>query len=272
MRENIESLLERIKLPPLSFDLLNQLGDDNCDLDSVAESISLDPNLTASLLRICNNAVFGSSEPVSTVAEAINRAGFKSVYMLAAAIYGNGCFGGFAVSRLDSQRLWQHSVAAAFTTKLVAESAGLDANALFTAGLLHDIGKVILAQSRSQETCNFYGPSDAAALQQEALIYGLDHAEVGALLLEKWKLPLPLIDAVRFHHDPRKSGRFETFVAGVTLGNAVSHGMENPAALESNTCLYALKLLRLTPDHLQLWREQYGESQPLVSNLSSLAV
>ena len=95
MQEEIKSLLARVKLPPLSFDLLHKLGDPNCDLESVADSISLDASLTASLLRICNSAVFGSQEPVSSVAEAIGRAGFQSVYMLAATLYGSSCFAGF---------------------------------------------------------------------------------------------------------------------------------------------------------------------------------
>ncbi len=269
MQPNIQDLVERIKLPPMSFDLLHKLGDMDCDLDSVAESISLDPSLTATLLRICNNAVFGSAEPVSTVAEAISRAGFKSVYMLAAALYGNGCFTGCPGTRLDTQRLWRHSITAAFNAKFVAESAGLDANSAFTAGLLHDLGKIVFAQMPSLVARNFHDPGDRASLCLEAGEFGLTHAEVGATLLERWKLPPQLVQAVRHHHHPIGSGQYEKFVAAITIGNVISHTNEHPEVINSEEYADAFFLLELEPGHLKLWREELDASHELVAGLSS---
>lgn len=272
MQEEIKSLLARVKLPPLSFDLLHKLGDPNCDLETVADSISLDASLTAGLLRICNSAVFGSYEPVSTVAEAIGRAGFRSVYMLAATLYGNSCFAGVAADRLDTRRLWQHSVTAAFNTKFVAESAGLDGNSLFTAGLLHDIGKIVLAQSASASACDFYKPGNDLSLGRELALFGAYHAEIGASLLERWKLPPELVEAVRHHHKPASSAEFQPFVAAVTIGNIVSHAAEHPEMIASDCYADAFFILNLNPTDLPLWREKFNDSSEMVAALSTFGV
>jgi len=272
MQEEIKSLLTSVKLPPLSFDLLHKLGDPNCDLESVADSISLDPSLTASLLRICNSAVFGAHEPVATVAEAIGRAGFQSVYMLAATLYGNSCFSGLGASRLDTRRLWQHSVTAAFNTKFVAESAGLDGNALFTAGLLHDIGKIVLAQSVDAAACDFYKPGDVTSLAREAATFGADHAEIGATLLERWKLPPQLVETVRYHHSPTNSSQFQQFVAAATIGNIVTHAAEHPEMISSDCYLDAFFLLDLNPTYMKLWREKFDDSSDMITALSNFSI
>jgi len=126
----------------------------------------------------------------------------------------------------------------------------------FTAGLLHDIGKVIFAGAHGKNyTQNF----DAAKRGSLTLIewekehYGCDHAEVGAVLLERWKIPPEIVAAVRFHHQPSAAGEYAPLAASVCLGNFLSSTLELPAfAMDpANPELPpALQLLNLAADDL----------------------
>src|ERR1017187_4056375 len=135
-------------------------------LDKV-EVLPLSPALLPKLLQICNSAYFGQESEVNSVAEAVSRVGYQAVYLLVAMINGSNCFPMPSPPGVDAPRLWQHSITTAFNTKFVAESAGADGNLLFTAGLLHDIGKVILGQEQAPPATGLCrGPSDAARSEE----------------------------------------------------------------------------------------------------------
>lgn len=275
--DKIRKLLDTVEVLPLSPTLLPKLlpklSDVDTNFDEVVEIIAYDPALTAKLLQICNSAFFGQESEVSTVAEAVSLVGYQSVYLLVAMINGSDCFPMPPPAGVDAPRLWRHSITAAFNTKFVAESAGMDGNLLFTAGLLHDLGKVILGQVQPQPQLAvnlFLNPSDAASLAQEEAVFGCTHAEVGAALLERWKLPLQLAVGVRYHHDPKAAAGFERTAACVSLGNLVSHSQEHPKIIESPGFKDALSWLDLSTDHLERWNERLRDHQGIVSGMSRL--
>jgi putative nucleotidyltransferase with HDIG domain len=273
--EKIRKILDKVEVLPLSPallpKLLPKLSDVDTNFDEVVEIIAFDPALTAKLLQICNSAFFGQETEVISVAEAVNRVGYQSVYLLVAMINGSSCFPWPSPPGVDSVKLWRHSITSAFNAKFVAESAGADGNLLFTAGLLHDIGKVILGQETSAASAGlFRAPSDAASLAREKAAFGGTHSEVGAALLERWKLPAQLAVAVRHHHEPQAAQGFERIAACVTLGNLVTHSEEHPQILERAEFKEALALLDLTPDYMKRWAERLRDHQSLVSGLSRL--
>ena len=274
--DDIRKFLDKIDvLPPspsLLPRLLPQLGDVNANFDEVVRIISLDQTLTAKLLQICNSPFFGQTEPVSTVAEAVNRVGYQSVYLLAAMINGRNCFPSPSPNGIDAEKLWRHSVATAFNAKFAAESAGLDADLLLTAGLLHDIGKVVLAQADPQKSgALFHSPSTAATLESEHLAFGCNHAEVGAGLLEKWKLPPELVYSVRYHHNPQDAGRFEKIAACVAVGNIVAHASENPDLTGGPEFAAAMSMLQLDASQLKHWQRQFADAHALIAGMSRLS-
>jgi putative nucleotidyltransferase with HDIG domain len=273
--EKIRTLLEKIEVLPLSPSLLPKLLPSLSDLDGnfdeVVRLISLEQSLTAKLLQICNSAFFGQSEPVSTVAEAVNRVGYQSVYLLAAMINGKNCFPGSSAKGIDSGKLWRHSLATAFNTRFVAESDGQDGNLLFTAGLLHDIGKTVMAQSSGPTMGGtFHLPTTAASFEREIMLYGFTHAEVGACLLEKWKLPAELAISVRYHHDPLAAQHLAPIAACVNLGNQIAHSEEHPKILEGVEFKMALDLLKLDAGELERWREKFRASRDLIESMGKL--
>jgi putative nucleotidyltransferase with HDIG domain len=273
--EKIRKLLDKVEVLPLSPTLLPKLlpklSDVDTNFDEVVEIIAFDPALTAKLLQICNSAFFGQETEVNSVPEAVNRVGYQSVYLLVAMINGSSCFPWPSPPGVDAAKLWRHSITTAFNSKFVAESAGTDGNLLFTAGLLHDLGKVILGQEQSPAvTTLFRQPSDAASIENERTVFGCTHAEVGATLMERWKLPAQLAVVVRHHHQPKAAQGFERLTACVTLGNLITHSEDRPQVLERPEFQESLDLLGLTKDHMKRWNERLRDHQGLVSGMSRL--
>jgi putative nucleotidyltransferase with HDIG domain len=259
--------------PTLLPKLMLRLGDVDTNFDEVVEIIALDPALTSKLLQICNSAYFGHESEVTSVSEAVNRIGYQAVYLLVAMISGSICFPTPSTRGTDAVKLWRHSLIAAFNAKFVAESANVDGNLLFTAGLLHDLGKVILAQEQVPAAAGlFLGPSDAASLAEERKIFGCNHAEVGAGLLEEWKLPPQTIAAVRYSHEPEQAQGFERIAACVALGNLVAHSQDRPQILKQPEFPKLLELLELSPDLLARWNERLRDHQGLISGMSHLPI
>ena len=149
--DGIDRLLDQIdRLPPAPRVLprvLSALSDTETDVNQVVDLVAIDTILTAKLLRACNSVFFGSSQPVDDVSEAVQRLGFQTVCRTVAAISGAHCLKSSGADGPHADRLWRHSVTAAFAAQFIAQDAALDSALLFTAGILHDLGKVILGST-----------------------------------------------------------------------------------------------------------------------------
>ena len=270
--KDIRELFAKLEfLPPspsLIPKLLPALADLNSNFDEIVNLIELDPALTAKLLQICNSAFFGSSNPVEDVRQAVTQTGYQSISLLAAMIEGSECFQAPEVPGVSAKSLWKHSVTTAFAAKAVGETMRLEGGLVFTAGLMHDLGKIILARAYGTEygvLCLRAAQSTSPVYQAEMAAYGYTHAEVGALLLEKWKLPLPLVNGVRFHHHPKEASEAFRKIAGcVCVGNLVAHAQEKPIVLEHPDFQAALTLLHLTPAAVKPWQEELRKSHELI--------
>lgn len=256
--------------PTLLPKLLPKLSDLDANFDEVVGIIAVDPALTSKLLQICNSAYFGHESEVSSVADAVQRIGYQAVYLLVAMINGSACFTATAPGGVDAAKLWRHSVFTAFNAKFVAESAGADGSLLFTAGLLHDLGKVILGRESLPAPDLFRLPSDPASLARETEFFGVTHAELGAALLERWKLPAPIVAAVRHHHEPMQPSGLDRFAACVAVGNFVAHSQEHPESRQRPELDATLAQLGLSREHVQRWNERLRDHQSLVTGMSRL--
>jgi len=275
--DTIDKLLDQVEVLPLSPSLLPRLlpmlTDVDSNFDEIVDMVALDPSLTAKLLQICNSAFFGAPTHVSDVRVAINQIGYQSVYLLVAMINGGECFQLPVAACLDGKRLWEHSVTTAYGSKFVAESAGLEGSLLFTAGLLHDIGKVVLARMYGKDYALRRlraGQTNTSPSETEIKSYGYSHAEVGACLLERWKLPDPLIAGVRFHHHPSGPGDSQRIAAGVCLGNILAHSREQPSAVNDPEFRSALALLNLADADVPRWQERLLEYRGLMELMTRL--
>jgi len=275
--DNIRKRLDKVDVLPLSPTLLPKLlpklSDVDTNFDEVVEIIAFDPALTSKLLQICNSAYFGQQSEINSVADAVNRVGYQSVYLLVAMINGSSCFPFPSPPGVDAANLWKHSITVAFNAKFVAESAGIDGNLLFTAGLLHDLGKVILCQDKQPGVAELYRSwSNETTLAQEEKIFGCDHAEVGAALLERWRLPAQIVVGVRHHHEPKAAQGFQRIAACVGLGDLVTYSQDHPKVVEEAAFKEAMQLLDLSTDHLKRWSERLRDHQGLLAGMSHLPI
>jgi len=257
--DKVDEYLDLIDhLPPapmLVMELLALFKQPDRDMDRVVELITHDPSLTAQVLKLCNSAYYGSTQPVVSVFDAVMRVGFYEIYRMVAAVFGCQTMALSGVERaLPVNELWKHSVSAAVAAETVARQVSEDEATAFTAALLHDIGKVILAVAASDvyKRLREKGPAGTQSMMDaEKAMLGADHAEVGARLLSRWNLPPHIVMAVRCHHDPARAFPFERLAASVQLANVIAYplilGCES-ARHEFQTPAKSLHLLGLSEE------------------------
>jgi putative nucleotidyltransferase with HDIG domain len=194
-------------IPSVVVKLRKFLRDPDVSFDELAKVIEFDPGLTVNLLQLANSAYFGWSGKIKTVKEAITRLGtnriFQMVLCMSVAPMVRKPIKGYD---MESNGLWKHSIATAICSEQLAGIKNIpDSEEAFTAGLLHDMGKILLGtfveidDEPIKDLVNLEGLSFNEA---ERRILGIDHAEAAAELLQYWKLPESVVAAARWHHNP----------------------------------------------------------------------
>ncbi len=195
-------------LPATATRLISLVARDDWELDEVVEVVSLDPAITGRLLRVANSAASAAASRISTVADAVMRMGGGTVAQIATAAAVRGTIDApLPVYGLGEGALWRHSVAAALGVEcLRAKSKVRIPSESFTAALLHDIGKLVLGRRllpeavRGLDAAHQIGHVAGIAAENEVL--GVNHAELGGLIAQHWRLPEPIRLAIAHHHDP----------------------------------------------------------------------
>ncbi len=205
LAELITATTELASLPSTTVRLLDLLDEPDVGADAVLEVIEKDPSLTANLLKLSNSAYYGLRRNVGTVREALVMLGNRAVLTLAfAASMGEIMRGPLAGYRLRRRQLWHHSLSSAIAAaRLAADGSRQDRDRAFTAGLVHDIGKLLLDKPLQGQV--EVVPPHARAhelLNAELHILGFDHTMAGAALAEAWSFPVDLAASIGHHHAP----------------------------------------------------------------------
>ena len=268
IREKV-SKMERIpSMPTLYLELVRQLQSPNSAIDDIAKTVSRDIGMTVQILKIVNSAFFGLSRPTSNIAEAISFIGVETVkhLVLAAGIFRQ--FESRKLGGISLETLWQHSSRTAAAAQSIAknERAGRQAvEDAMAAGLLHDVGKLVLASNYPEQYEEIGRQAQANRVEwlvQEREVLGFDHADVGGYLLGLWGLPPAVVEAVAFHHFPTKSERASfTALTAVHVANVLVQtkrpsygGIVSPQI----DLLYLAKIGRA--DAVEHWREDLAEA------------
>jgi putative nucleotidyltransferase with HDIG domain len=279
-KDGIDRLLDQVDLlppaPRVLPRLLSVLSNTETDLNQVVELVAIDTALTAKLLRTCNSACFGTLRPVNDVAEAVHVLGFQAVYRVVAVATGGNCFKTIGSRGVNADWLWRHSVTTAFAAQLVAEEVGLDGSLLFTAGILHDLGKIILAAAQKEAgILQIFGTEEAnrEALRLEMATYGFSHAEIGGRMLERWHFSDQLATSIKYHHDPGAGGGAARFAACISLADAVALCLGGTTAAEPVTSIEAqtaMDILGLAEQQLVCYHERIKENLRFVEGMCRL--
>jgi putative nucleotidyltransferase with HDIG domain len=190
----------------------------------IAEIIRRDPSLTARLLRLVNSVYFGLTTPVSSIEEAVFYLGVREIRQLVVVTPLIEDF-----QRLSKQcdfpwrEFWQHCIGTALLTREIVSAVQLPGEeSEYVAGLVHDIGKLVMAWAFPDHFTEIHRQaveSKRELIEIENEILGLDHAELGALYLERHRLPEMMIKTARFHHQPEKADAHARIVASAQIAD-----------------------------------------------------
>ena len=206
-----ESVLEKVtsipSMPTAANTVVCLLKNPDVDINTLMRAIEFDQGLTSNVLRLANSAYFGGPRTIGSLRDAILRLGmnriFQLVIMSAIVPVARHEIRGYD---LPPGKLLEHSIAVAIGAEEIAKCMNIKAPFLtFTAGLLHDLGKVVLStfiEVDVQRIVNLAYSGEASFEAAEAEVLGIDHAETGALLLQAWNLPEGIVNAVKYHHRP----------------------------------------------------------------------
>lgn len=197
-------------LPQAGLKLMRLLEDPDVDVDAVVKVVRTDAPLSAKLLRVCNSAAYGARQAITSIDQAVFALGFSEVQRLAIALTFGGVLNRALHSyEIDSEAYWLHSLLVGFGAEALAKSVDrfkAESSAAYTAGLLHDIGKLVLNRALARDSIatirDLIETHGYSRLDAERDVVGFEHAEAGACLIERWGLPECLVEAVRHHHDP----------------------------------------------------------------------
>ena len=218
-------------LPQVLLELLAALRSDDVRLDDCANRLSRDLALSARTLRLANSAFYGVPGRVGTVQDAIGLLGLRTLGSMLTAAAVSTQFKPPPCPGFDFGGFWRHAVASGMAARAIARQRRLDQDLCFTAGLLHDIGRLALATYFPDEFSVALAEgreSDLPPYAVERAVLGVCHAEVGAAIAAHWRFPANVVEAIALHHVPRAPGDGATASAAdvVHVADAVVHALD----------------------------------------------
>lgn len=204
-REVIARIGQLPSLPAAVIELMTAIEQDDIDTDHIAAKIAQDHGLSTRILRVANSPFYGQSSRVATITDAVVVLGLRAVRTMATAAAVTSALHPDLATGFDPRVFWRHSVGTALLARALAEQRRGNADEAFTAGLLHDIGRVALAQCyprHAAEVVRVQQELDCQTADAEHAVIGIDHALIGEMLALRWHFPKPLANAIGGHHVP----------------------------------------------------------------------
>jgi HD-like signal output (HDOD) protein len=229
-RELLTGYIEISSLPLIYTRLNDAVNNPRASIADIARIISEDAGLTARLLRIVNSAFYGIPTRVESIARAVTIIGTHELRALALATSVTTMFKGIPEDLANMELFWRHSIACGVAARILATYRRLpNAERFFIAGVLHDIGRLVMfmkVPDKSREAMVRSQEVGEPLFVSEREIMGFGHASVGSLLLEAWRFPQGLEEAVGFHHNPNAATRYPLEAAIVHLADIICHAMQ----------------------------------------------
>ncbi len=270
----ISNTVKLFSLPEVYFRLKDILDDPHSSMNDMAAMISHDPGLTARVLRVANSAFFGFRARIETIHQATNVLGTQQVHDLALATSVTGAFASMSSDMVNMSNFWRNSVSCGLASRLLAEHCNaLHGERLFIAGLLHDIGHLVMYQlmpaQMQQILLNHEQQNDSLFLVERELL-GFDYAQVGSALMQAWGLPNSLQEATAYHPEPGNAKDCILETAIVHIATHITSSDENSKLSARDIDPFAWHMTALTPEIFEMiaqqTRQQLDETMSLFFN------
>jgi putative nucleotidyltransferase with HDIG domain len=261
-------------LPAVVMELLGSIEQEDVDISVLAKKVSYDAALTAKTLRLANSSLYSLQVKVTTIQQAITFLGFQTTRNLITAAAITGCFPSGRCAGFDDRAFWRHSIATAACARVLARRMRFNQDYAFTAGLLHDIGRQVLASGypeRYARVLALRAADDGALLDAERSELGVDHVDAGVALATLWNFSDTMRHAIAYHHAPETPGA--GFLATIVhVANAVVHALD--LAREEHELAPAVSSVAWTALGLseESWLHVFRETELQYEEMSAILV
>lgn len=259
LRHRLDGIRNLPTLPAIYQKVQAVMRDADSSARDVGAVVAEDPALTARLLKMVNSAFYGLSREISTIDQGVVILGLRELEHVILATTVLKVFPGKGAKTLfDLTEFWKHALGTAIAAREISRRTSIGRpDELFTMGLLHDIGKLVLDLFFYDDYVTVLNQVSTRTdpirvIEQETL--GFDHADVGAILAAKWELPMHLVDVIQYHHAPKKSAACQEEAAVVNFADVLCRaknwgfpGDPHVPALAEGT----IDLLHLEPSHIE---------------------
>lgn len=224
----IDDVGDLVSLPEVVLRINEMVNDEQASAADIGRVISQDPGLSTRILKIANSPLYGSMRQVDSINRAVTLLGTKQIRDLVISTTAAKVFEGIPNDVISVADFWHHSLYCALLARALAiHSKKANADTLFTAGLLHDIGHLIMLNRIPQEELaaimlTVQGEASKDLLDAERELIGFDHTEVGSNLARKWHLPEIIVECIAYHHHPSQAKHHPSAVAHIHIANAIA--------------------------------------------------
>ncbi len=224
----VAGITDLVTLPEIALRIAAMVDDPTSSAADIGREISQDAALTARLLRIANSPALGQHGKIATISRAITVLGVRQVRDLAVGLTAIRSFDGIGNELVTMESFWRHSVLCAVAAGQIAgRRERVRDDTSFVAGLLHDIGQLVLlnrapALERAALLMSIDSADDRGLFLCEREVVGFDHGAVGAALARNWAMPRSLQECIEFHHEPQRAQAHALEVATVHVANSVA--------------------------------------------------
>ena len=250
-------------LPAVVMELLGSIDQEDIDIAVLAKKVANDPALTAKTLRLANSSAFGLQVKATTIHQAMTFLGFQTTRNLITAAALTGCFPEGRCPGFNDKAFWRHSIATAACARVLARRVRFNPDYAFTAGLLHDIGRLVLVSrfpERYQAALALRDKNDCELIEAERAVLGIDHVDAGVALAGHWNFSDTMRQAIAFHHAPEAPGA--GFLATIVhVASAVVHALDlagNPDELVPRISAVAWTALGMTEE---AWLQAFHDTE-----------
>jgi len=231
LREKIQNIIHLPALPTIAMEVIGIIENPKTNVHTLSNIISKDQVLASKILKIANSPFYGYSKTISTLDFAIVILGFETLKEAVLSVSLISHLSKNVSKNFDINAFWGHSIATSVISRELAKNLGYKILAeSFVAGLIHDLGILILNQYFSKEfdeVINLSQNENISLLEAEVKVFGVTHDEVGSWLAQRWNFPKQLIESMRYHHNPSFAVINKQLTAIVHFAEYLSHRVDS---------------------------------------------